>query len=95
LKELWERSIDISDEYIETVNTNTWLRDDLTPYELFIKTLYEYFKEEINQDKNDYWDNILPDGFMRLQYQTDAVTQAKEKLNAYNGVFISDVVGLG
>ncbi len=32
---------------------------------------------------------------MRLQYQLDAVTQAKKKLDAYNGVFISDVVGLG
>ena len=32
---------------------------------------------------------------MRLQYQIDAVVQAKKILQAYNGVFISDVVGLG
>lgn len=32
---------------------------------------------------------------MRLQYQIDAVMQARKKLDAYNGVFISDVVGLG
>ena len=32
---------------------------------------------------------------MNLQYQTDAVIQAKKILDAYNGVFISDVVGLG
>ena len=32
---------------------------------------------------------------MKPQYQTDAVTQAKEILDSYNGVFISDVVGLG
>lgn len=30
-----------------------------------------------------------------MQYQIDAVTQARQKLDAYNGVFISDVVGLG
>lgn len=30
-----------------------------------------------------------------MQYQMDAVTQARQKLDAYGGVFISDVVGLG
>ena len=94
-EELWERSVDISDEYIETINNNTWIRDDITPYELFLKTLYEYFKEEINEDKNDMGIEYLPDGFMKLQYQIDAVNQAKRTLNSYNGVFISDVVGLG
>jgi len=94
-EDLWEKSVDITDEYIETINKKTWIREDITPYELFLKTLYEYFKEEINEDKNESWDDILPDGFMKLQYQIDAVTQAKKILNAYNGVFIADVVGLG
>ncbi|MBW7652351.1 DEAD/DEAH box helicase family protein, partial [Anoxybacillus sp. ST4] len=31
----------------------------------------------------------------KLQYQMDAVIQAKKTLEAYGGVFISDVVGLG
>lgn len=91
---LWEKSIDIRDAYIETINTRTWLKDDITPYELYLKTLYEFFKEEINADKENY-DTLLPPGYMRLQYQLDAVIQAKQKLHAYNGVFISDVVGLG
>ena len=94
-EEIWALSVDISDKYIETINEKTWIRDDIKPYELFLKTLYEYFKEEINEDKNYDWDEILPDGFMNLQYQTDAVIQAKKILDAYNGVFISDVVGLG
>lgn len=94
-QELWEQSVDISDEYINTIKEKTWIRDDITPYELFLKTLYEYFKEEINEDKNETYIDFLPDGFMKLQYQTDAVVQAKKILDAYNGVFISDVVGLG
>lgn len=93
--ELWEKSIDISEAYIETIEKKTWLRDDITPYELYLKTLYEYFKEEINTDKEAILDDILPDGFMRLQYQLDAVVEAEKKLEAYGGVFISDVVGLG
>lgn len=94
-EELWSRSIDITEEYIETINIDTWIRDDITPYELFLKTLYEYFKEEINEDKNDVWVEMLPENFMKLQYQTDAVIQAKKTLDSYDGVFISDVVGLG
>ncbi|MCD7847746.1 MAG: phospholipase D-like domain-containing protein [Oscillospiraceae bacterium] len=91
---LWKKSKDIRDVYIDTVEKKTWLRNDITPYELYLKTLYEYFKEEINSDKENF-QMLLPDGYMRLQYQIDAVLQAKKKLDAYNGVFISDVVGLG
>ena len=64
-------------------------------YQLYLKTLYEFFKEEINSDKEIDLDKLLPPGYMRLQYQLDAVVQAKKVLDAYNGVFISDVVGLG
>lgn len=93
-EELWGKGTDIKDTYIEAVEQHTWIRDDITPYQLYLKTLYEFFKEEINADKENF-ETLLPDGYMRLQYQIDAVTQARQKLDAYNGVFISDVVGLG
>ena len=91
---LWEKATDIRETYIEAVEKNTWLRGDITPYQLYLKTLYEFFKEEINADKENF-QTLLPEGYMRLQYQIDAVMQARQKLEAYNGVFISDVVGLG
>ena len=47
-EELWKDAVDISKDYIETVNTKTWLNDIITPYELYLKFLYEYFKEKIN-----------------------------------------------
>ena len=93
-EELWKQSTDIRDTYIEAVEQRMWMRDDITPYQLYLKTLYEFFKEEINADKYNF-ETLLPDGYMRLQYQIDAVAQARQKLDAYNGVFISDVVGLG
>ncbi len=91
---LWAKSTDIRDAYIESVEQHTWMRGDITPYQLYLKTLYEFFKEEINSDKENF-QTLLPDGYMRLQYQIDAVMQARQKLEAYGGVFISDVVGLG
>ena len=94
-EELWAKGIDIRETYLEAVSERTWMKDDITPYEIYLKTLYEFFKEEINADKDKLAENILPPDFMRLQYQIDAVVQAKKILEAHNGVFISDVVGLG
>lgn len=94
-EELWAKGVDIKETYIEAISEKTWLKGDITPYEIYLKTLYEFFKEEINADKDKLAENIMPDDFMRLQYQIDAVVQAKKILEAHNGVFISDVVGLG
>lgn len=93
-EELWAKGEDIRETFIETVQNRTWMKDDITPYQLYLKTLYEFFKEEINADKENF-QTLLPEGYMRLQYQIDAVTQARQKIDAYGGVFISDVVGLG
>lgn len=93
--ELWDRSVDVSEKYIEIIKKETWLNDEITPYELYLKFLYEYLKEKINLDKDELFREYLPEEFMDLKYQRDAVIDAKMKLEEYGGVFISDVVGLG
>lgn len=93
--ELWENSVDVSEKYVETIKKKTWLNDEIKPYELYLKFLYEYLKEKINIDQDDLVKEYLPENFMDLQYQKDAVKDAKIKLEEYGGVFISDVVGLG
>ena len=97
-EELWKESVEINQECVDTIENKTWIKSDITPYELYVKFLYEYFKEEINDDLIDSTKNsskFYPDGFVPLQYQRDAVIQAKRILEKHNGVFISDVVGLG
>jgi len=92
--ELWKNSVDVSEKYVETINQKTWLNMDITPYELYLKFLYEYLKEKINIDQKDL-ETFTPEDFMDLEYQKDAVRDAEMKLKEYGGVFISDVVGLG
>ncbi len=92
-EELWQQSVDISEEFIDAVKKKTWLNDSITPYELYLKLIYEYMQEDINLQ--DHIEIFLPEGFMALQYQQQAVQQALKKLNEHNGVFIADVVGLG
>jgi superfamily II DNA or RNA helicase len=93
--ELWKDAVDVSENYVQLIRTQTWLNEDITPYELFLKFLYEYLKEKINLDKQEIEQQYLPKEFMELQYQKDAVQDAKIKLEEYGGVFIADVVGLG
>ena len=51
------------------------------------------FKEDINIDYT--LKKYLPKGFLDLEYQAQSATSAKKILDAYNGVFLADVVGLG
>ena len=90
---LWKDAVDVSEEYVNTIHRETWLRDDIAPYYLYLKMLYEYLKEDINLDQEIEFD--LPGGFLNLEYQRQAVVSAKKILDAYNGVFLADVVGLG
>jgi len=93
--ELWANAVDVKNEYLETIQNKTWLNNTITPYELYLKFLYEYFKEKINVDQDSIEQGYLPENFLDLVYQREAVKDAKCKLDEYGGVFISDVVGLG
>lgn len=93
-EELWADAVDISEKYIETIETKTWLNRDIKPYDLYLKLLYEYFKEQLNRS-DEVFAAYLPENFMKLEYQEQAVLNAKKILEEYGGVFISDVVGLG
>ena len=92
-EELWARGVDVSDKYVETIQKDTWLREDISPYELYLKFLYEYFKEEINEEALDH--RYRPENFKELKYQDHAVINARKIVDEYGGVFLSDVVGLG
>ena len=92
-EDLWKDGVDISEKFVDTIRTKTWLNEDISPYQLYLKMLYEYLKEDINLDQEITVD--MPDGFMDLQYQQQAIVSAKKILEAFHGVFIADVVGLG
>lgn len=90
---LWSMSVDLTETYIDTINDKTWLNDTIKPYELYIKFLYEYFKEKL--EKKETLEIKPPKGFMKLEYQQEAVRTISEIVDKYNGCFLADVVGLG
>ena len=93
-EELWDNAIPINEEYVNAIETKTWLNETVTPYEIYLKFLYEYFYDEINIEKIfDIKD--LPDNYLKLDYQISAIAKINKIVNGYGGAFISDVVGLG
>jgi superfamily II DNA or RNA helicase len=94
-EELWEESVEVTDDFVQTLRRRTWLNDEITPHDIYLKFLYEYFEEDINLDQRETDELYRPDGFLQLEYQEQAVTAARKILEAHNGVFIADVVGLG
>jgi len=92
--ELWENAVDVSEKYVQTIQDKTWLTQNVSPYHLYLKFLYEYFKDELSQP-DEVFAKYLPQEFKKMEYQEQAVLNAKKILLEYGGVFVSDVVGLG
>lgn len=92
-EELWSKAVDVSEKYVQTIQGKTWLNQNISPYQLYLKFLFEYFKDELSQT-DEVFVKYLPRDFKKLEYQEQAVLNAKKILLEYGGVFVSDVVGL-
>ena len=93
---LWEeaKGVPIEAADYQTTIDKTYLKGDVTPYELYIKMLMEYFSERVLAvDQDDPFD--MPEGYTKFDYQADAVVEGYQKLIRYDGFFLADVVGLG
>ena len=66
-EELWEHSEPISEDFVNTLTNKTWIKDDITPYELYLKFIYEFLKDKIWNDQNELDYEIFPTGFKMLE----------------------------
>lgn len=88
---LWNESVALTLDEVEKFKGETYLGYQPTPYELYIKVLIEAFGDQVEDD----FTIQLPEGVKELKYQKDAVIQGYQMLMQHNGLFLSDVVGLG
>lgn len=91
---LWAESVPILQAEAERIKNQTYLRDDFTPFELYIKMLIEYFGTRVDYDPYNI-DLLLPPKYIRLKYQSDAANQGYAIMMKHNGFVLADVVGLG
>lgn len=95
-EQLWKEAegCEITAEDVKTSLELTYLKGDVSPYDLYIKMLMEYFSDRVVEtDKDNPFD--MPEGYKKYDYQFDAVIEGYQKLIRYDGFFLADVVGLG
>lgn len=92
-EKLWLESVDILPVDIQNIKKETYLNEEVSPFELYIKLLTEYFGKNIDYDPDSIGD--LPHNFKKLTYQVDAVNEGFNMLLKHNGFMLADVVGLG
>ena len=93
-EELWNESQDFDEVLMNEIH-QSWAVAPVTPYDIFMKTLYTLVKDRIEgeEDSEILWDDEITSRL--ADFQKVAVRQAIQIIRDYGGVFISDVVGLG
>ncbi|MEM3509661.1 MAG: phospholipase D-like domain-containing protein, partial [Nitrososphaerota archaeon] len=92
--ELWKNAVNVTQDLVSVIELETWANNSISPYDLYLKFLYEYFVDDLNAERY-LKEKFLPSNYIEFKFQTQAVLNAKKILQAYGGCFISDVVGLG
>ena len=85
----WAQSEDYKPDLIDTLRASKFGSKPYTPFEVFMKALYEYFKERIalEQDRAATVD--------LARFQEEGKAEAVRLLDKWGGVLVADAVGLG
>lgn len=87
----WDAARNFKDELVELLDASKFGAHEYTPYHVYIKAIYEYFRDDLGE---------LPPAATRsaidlAEFQEDAVKKARKILARYDGVLIGDSVGMG
>lgn len=90
---LWEEAEPFTAGLLKEID-ESWAGQLNTPWEIYLKTLLKLVEERLEYSDRHvlHWDGKLPP---LTQFQKVAVDQGLKILRDHEGVFISDVVGLG
>jgi len=87
----WADARDFKADLIELLDASKFGQKEYTPYQVYMKALYEYFKDEL-----DTATEVGKRSAVELAtFQEDAVKKARKILARYSGVMVADSVGLG
>ena len=90
-RERWEESRDFKEELIELLDASKFGQMEYTPYHVYMKALFEYFKDDLGSAETEQGKSAVE----LSEFQEDAVKKARRVLVRYDGVLIGDSVGLG
>lgn len=87
----WQDSRDFKQELIDLLDASKFGSKEYTPYEIYMKALYEYFKGDLDEAASTEKRSAVE----LAEFQESAVKKARKILSRYDGVIIADSVGLG
>lgn len=87
----WQESVDFKESLIELLDASKFGEKEYTPYQVYMKALFEYFKGELGEETPAPTRSAVE----LAEFQEDAVKKARKILARYDGVMIADSVGLG
>jgi len=88
----WQAARDFKDELIDLLDGSKFGRKEYTPYQVYMKAIFEYFRDELENGEQEQHTRSAVD---LSEFQEDAVRKARKILARYDGVMIADSVGLG
>jgi YD repeat-containing protein len=89
----WEAARDFKEELIDLLDASKFGRRVYTPYQVYMKAIFEYFRDDLEQEQDAA---ASTRSVVELsEFQEDAVKKARAILARYDGVMIADSVGLG
>lgn len=90
----WKDSRDFKADLLSLLRESKFGTKEYMPYQVFIKSLYDLQREDIEGEYIDRSD--APDSAVDLTtFQEDAVKRIFSRLRLYNGAMVADSVGLG
>jgi len=87
----WEGAKDFKNQLIEILDASKFGKKEYTPYQVYMKALFEYFKDDLEAVEVAG----IRSAVELSEFQEDAVKKARRILSRYDGVMIADSVGLG
>lgn len=92
----WDEALDFKAGLIELLEASRFGSKEYTPYEVYIKALFELQKEDIKADSEEKDVELRPSSKVNLaEFQEDAVRRIFSRLRKYRACMVADSVGLG
>ena len=87
----WGDGRDFKQELIDILDASKFGRVEYSPYQVYLKALYEYLKDDLKAEAAPSTRSAVE----LAEFQEDAVKKARKILARYDGVMVADSVGLG
>lgn len=95
-EKFWAEAKDFKSQFIEILEQSRYGTREYSPYEVYIKALYELQKDDLKVEEEKDELTGRPKTKVNLtEFQSDAISRIMTRLDKYGSILVADSVGLG